>query len=142
MERSRSGKDSHMGKWLRNPKHERFARAIVFDGTHPAQAYIDAGFEPNRANHNRLIRHPDVKARIADLTRERETAARAARTPIAEVLAELGRCGLDRVADFFESGPDGELVVRDVKMVRVEVALALLNALHDGVGMNWDRSGS
>ena len=66
-------------KPLRNPKYERFARAIVFDGKEPGDAYVAAGFERNRANHNRLMRDPRVKARIAELSQERELAARAAR---------------------------------------------------------------
>ena len=37
-----------MGK-LRNWKHERFCRAIVFDETPPRDAYTLAGFEPNWA---------------------------------------------------------------------------------------------
>jgi hypothetical protein len=121
-----------MSKPLRNPKHEKFAQAIV-NGTDLPQAYVDAGFQRNRANHNRLVRDPRLKARIAELTEERELAARAARAPVAEVLAELGKHGIDRVADFFESGPDGVLVIRQLTGVRVELALSLLNALHEGM---------
>jgi phage terminase small subunit len=128
-----------MSKPLRNPKHEKFAQAII-DGTDLAQAYVDAGFQRNRANHNRLVRDPRIKARIAELTDERETAARAARTPIADVLIELEKHGCERVADFYENEPAGALVVRDLRAVKVEIALALLNALHESFGISWDRS--
>ena len=122
-----------MNKPLHNPKHEKFARAIVFDGKEPPEAYVVAGFQKDRANHWKLFRNPRVKARIAELTEERELAARAARAPVAEVLAELGKHGIDRVADFFESGPDGALIVRHLRAVRAELALSLLNALHEGM---------
>jgi hypothetical protein len=131
-----------MGK-LRNPKHEGFCRAIVFRGKDLAEAYVDAGFDPNSItykNHNRLRRRPDVEVRIRELTQERELAARAARTPIADVLAELATHGIDRVADFFQPDAGGNLVVRDLSIVRAQVALSLLNALHDGTGLIWDRS--
>jgi hypothetical protein len=126
-----------MGK-LRNWKHERFCRAIVFDETPPRDAYTLAGFEPNRANHNRLLRTPDIKARIEELKLDREKMARAARVPIAEVLAELGQHGIDRVCDFFQANAAGELSVRNLGGIRVEAALALLHALHDGAGITWD----
>ena len=127
-----------MSKHLRNPKHEKFARAIV-DGTDLAQAYVDAGFERNRANHNRLVRDPRVKARIAELREERETAKRAAQTPASEVLIELEQHGIERVADFYQFEPTGGLVVRDLRTVKTEIALALLNTLHDGFGIIWER---
>jgi hypothetical protein len=129
-----------MGKRLRNPKYERFARAIVFDCKEPAEAYVAAGFERNRANHNRLMRDPRVKTRIAELRQERELAARAARAPVADVLIEFEKHGIGRLADFFESGTDGGLAVRDLRAVNAEYALALLNSLHEGFGITWDQS--
>jgi hypothetical protein len=129
-----------MGKPLRNPKYERFARAIVFDCKEPAEAYVAAGFERNRANHNRLMRDPRVKARIAELRQECELAARAARAPVADVLTELEKHGVERLSDFYQSGADGGPVVRDLCAVKVEIALALLNSLHEGFGISWDQS--
>jgi hypothetical protein len=126
-----------MSKPLRNPKYERFARAVV-DGTDLAQAYVDAGFMRNRANHNRLVRDPRVKARIAELTEERELAARAARAPVEDVLTELQKHGIERVADLFE--PAGGRVARDLRSIKAEIALALLNSLHDGFGIHWDQA--
>jgi hypothetical protein len=128
-----------MSKQLRNPKYERFARAVV-DGADLAQAYVDAGFMRNRANHNRLVRDPRVKARIAELTEDRELAARAARAPLSEVLIEMEKHGIERVADFYQTGPAGGLVIRDLRAVKAEIALALLNSLHDGFGIGWIQS--
>jgi hypothetical protein len=128
-----------MGKPLRNPKHERFCHAIVFDGQDPRDAYVAAGFEPNRANHNKLLRRPDIKARLNELHQHQEKAVQAARKPIAEVLAELLNQGIVCVADFLEVGSDG-LTVRNLKTVRPEAGLALLIALHDGLGLVWEYS--
>jgi hypothetical protein len=131
-----------MGK-LPNPKHEKFCHAVVFNGKKLADAYIDAGFDPNsviRRNHNRLFRDPRIKARIVELEHVRDLAARAARLPIADVLAELGKHGIDRVADLFEPRPDGSLAARDLRMMRPEATFSLLNALHDGAGLRWNPS--
>jgi hypothetical protein len=127
-----------MSKQLRNPKYERFARAVV-DETDLAQAYVDAGFQRNRANHNRLVRDPRVKARIAELKEERELAARAARAPVSEVLIELEKHGIERVADFYRPGSAGGLVVRDLRAVKPEIALAIVNSLHEGFGVPWEQ---
>ncbi len=45
-----------MGKPLRNPKHEKFVRLIVIEGKDSAEAHVEAGFTPHRANHFRLMR--------------------------------------------------------------------------------------
>jgi hypothetical protein len=128
-----------MGK-LRNPKHEKFARAVVLDGLAPAEAYVDAGFMRNRANHNRLMRDPRVKVRIAELTQEREMAALAARAPVQEVLTEFQKHGIERLVDFYQIEPAGGLVIRDLRAIKTEIALALLNGLHDSFGITWTQS--
>jgi hypothetical protein len=119
---------------LRNWKHEEFAR-LVAEGTAPADAYVLAGFTRNRANHNRLMRRPRVKDRIDALRRERETAARAARVPIDQVLEEMDRRGLARIEDFFERNAAGILGVRNLEMVPVEVSITFLKALGEGFGI-------
>jgi hypothetical protein len=56
--------------------------------------------------------------------------ARAARTPVEEVLQTLRECvGVVRVADFFQHGSSGALVVRDLRAVPVHVATSLLWSL-------------
>jgi hypothetical protein len=123
-----------MNKPLRNPKHEKFARAIVIDGKEPADAYTDAGFQRDRANHWKLLRNSRVKARIAELT-----ASCAAGTPAADVLIELEKHGFERVADFYQTKASGGLAVRDLRAVKREIAMALLVSLHDGFGIGWDQ---
>ena len=119
---------------LKNWKHEEFARQVVA-GTEPADAYVLAGFERNRANHHRLMRQPHMKDRIEVLRRERETAARAARVPISQVIEELDRRGFIRVEDFFDRNVAGIVAVRDLEMVPVEVSIAFLRALGEGFGI-------
>ncbi len=126
-----------MGKPLRNPKHEKFVRLIVIEGKDSAEAHVEAGFTPHRANHFRLMRDPRIKERIAELTEERELMARVGRTPAPDVINKLEEHGIERVADFYQAGPSGGLAVRDLRSVPVEVALALLNALHDGFAIGW-----
>jgi hypothetical protein len=119
---------------LKNWKHEKFA-VLVVAGTDSREAYTLAGFAPNRANHNRLIRQPNVKSRIYALRCERELAARAARVPLDQVLAELDGRGIIRIDDLFERSAAGIVNVRDLKVVPVEVAIAFLRALGDGFGV-------
>jgi hypothetical protein len=119
---------------LRNWKHENFARLVV-GGTEPADAYVLAGFERHRANHNRLMRQPRVKDRIEALRRDREMAARAARVPISWVLEEFARRGLVLVEDFFERNAGGVFGVRNLETVPVEVSIAFLKALGEGLGI-------
>ena len=128
-----------MSKPLRNPKHEKFAKAIVIQGKEPADAYVEAGFQRDRANHWKLFRNPRVQMRIAELKEEVEVAARAARAPVADVLNELKQHGVERIADFYENGANGP-VIRDLRTVNTEIALALLGALHDGFGIHRPRT--
>jgi hypothetical protein len=122
-----------MGR-LRNWQHEKFAQEIVA-GTEPREAYVIAGYERNRANHNKLLRRLEVAARIDELKQAREVAARAARVPIDEVLAQLSGCGIDLVADFFDRDAAGILRVCDLQRVPVEVSIALLRFLREGLGI-------
>jgi phage terminase small subunit len=119
---------------LRNRKHEKFAQEIAA-GTDGREAYVIAGYTPNRANHHKLSKHPKVAARIAELKEEREYAACAARVTSSQVLSTLAAHGLDRTADFFERDVAGVLRVRDLRMLPIEVAIALLRFLREGLGL-------
>jgi hypothetical protein len=123
---------------LRNPKHEIFARHVAA-GVDLAEAFVLAGYESSSAagrNHNRLARHPDVAARIEELKRTREDSARAARVPIDQVLTTLAARGVDRIDDFFDRNAAGVLTFRaDLQSLPVEVSLALLRCLHEGLGI-------
>jgi hypothetical protein len=123
---------------LRNPKREIFAKHVAA-GVELAEAYVLAGYDPNsaaRRNYNRLARRPDVAARIEALKREREALARAARVPIDQVLTALAARGVDRIDDFFDRNAAGVLTFRaDLQSLSVEVSLALLRYLHEGLGI-------
>lgn len=51
---------------LTNPRHEAFAQAR-FRGMTAQAAHAAAGYTGGRANACRLARHPDIRARIAEL---------------------------------------------------------------------------
>jgi hypothetical protein len=123
---------------LRNPKHENFARHVAA-GIALAEAYVLVGYEPGsaeRRNYNRLAKRPAVAARIEEIKRKREAEARAARVPIDQVLGTLAARGVDRVEDFFDRNAAGVLTFRpDLQSLPVEVSIALLRCLHEGLGI-------
>lgn len=119
---------------FKNWKHEKFA-SFVAAGTAPVDAYTLAGFKPNRANHNKLMKYPHIVDRIAVLRREREMAARAARMPLDQVLGELDSRGIIRIEDLFERNAAGIVAVRNLEIVPVEVGLAFIKALGDAFGI-------
>jgi hypothetical protein len=129
-----------MGRFLRNAKHEKFCRAIIFERQHPRDAYVTAGFELSRVNYKRLLRRRDVRIRIDELTQEREMSIRAAIMPIAEVLAELESHGIRQLGDFFEMRTANVLATRDLRTIRIEAILALIRALQEGSGMAMEGS--
>lgn len=119
---------------LKNPRHEQFAE-LVAGNIDPRQAHEMVGLKPNRANHLRLLRRPDVAARIEELRRARQDAARPAMVPIDLILSEFSRCGVDQFADLFDRNGAGILSVRDLHAVPVEVSLALVRLLCEGLGV-------
>jgi len=52
---------------LDNPRHERFAQHLAEAKT-AAEAYVLAGFKPNRGNPSKLAHRPSVAARVKELT--------------------------------------------------------------------------
>jgi hypothetical protein len=67
-----------------------------------ADAHALAGFKPHRANGNRLLRRPDVAARISELQREHGE-----RTGITgdRILVELSRVAFGKVTRALEVDP-------------------------------------
>jgi phage terminase small subunit len=123
---------------LRNWQWEKFALEVAA-GDNPREAYTVAGYRPDRANHNRLLRRAEVAHRIDELKRNRADAARAAGMSAPAVLAALTACGIERLDEFFEFNEDGVLGVRDHQAVPVEASIALLRFLRESLGI--DRHG-
>jgi hypothetical protein len=119
---------------LRNWRWEKFAQEVAA-GSNPREAYTVAGYEPDRANHNRLLRRADVAHRIEELKRDRVDAARAAGMSPPAVLTALSRCGIERLDEFFERDEEGVLRVRDHQAVPVEASIALLRLLRESLGI-------
>jgi phage terminase small subunit len=122
---------------LRNWQHERFAQEIAA-GTDAKEAYVLAGYMPSSVagrNHNRLLRSPDIAARIDALRQEREDNARAAGVSAASVLAVFQAHGIERLDEFFERDVPGVLCVRDLRAVPVEASIALMRFLNAGLGL-------
>jgi phage terminase small subunit len=122
---------------LRQPKHEQFAREIVA-GAAVKDAYTAAGFKPHRANGNRLLRRPEIAARIDEL--QREAGARAEITAD-RVIIEIGRVAFGNLAAFIEwkskdgtSGDCGKLAVRDITALPEAVTASLQELKIDDEG--------
>jgi hypothetical protein len=119
---------------LGNPKHEIFAQHVAARMP-PREAYTRAGFEPSRANFNRLAKKPKVAARIRELIDDRERLVAAARMQPEEIIRVLrDSANVEHVADFFEVNGAG-LRVRDLRVVPVECGTALLRLVRQGFGL-------
>jgi hypothetical protein len=70
---------------LKNARRERYAQERA-KGKPIEQAYVDAGFSPNRGNSCRLDREPEVKARVEEL---QARAAEKAVITAADIAAQL-----------------------------------------------------
>lgn len=78
---------------LANARHERFAQELA-KGKSATQAYIEAGYEPNRHNAARL----NTNEHIADRVQEILTAgAQRAEITVAKVLREYARIGFSDI---------------------------------------------
>ena len=75
---------------LSNPRHERFAQELA-KGKSNTAAYIEAGFraKANSAavNANKLLKHANVSARVAELLEKRDEMARKATEKATERLS-------------------------------------------------------
>lgn len=74
---------------LKNQRHEAFAQGLA-KGLTADQAYIDAGYKPNRCNAGRLKTNENVSTRVSELI---EAGAKEAEIDIARTLKELVRIG-------------------------------------------------
>lgn len=78
---------------LANARHERFAQELA-SGKSGSEAYILAGFEPNRHNASRLKTNETVQARVAEIL---QAAALRVEITQARVLEELGKLGFSDI---------------------------------------------
>ncbi len=131
---------------LRNPKHEAFARMCA-RGFSLADAFMFAGYRPDRGHASRLRARPDVQARIDDYAREFVSQRPAGpQAVIASLLALAERSAhLDTPAGFKEArvaliearrvdseqGLDEEKEGRRLEEERERTALAVKEALRD-----------
>ena len=74
---------------LKNHRHERFAQELA-SGKTATEAYVAAGFEPNRHNASRLKTNETVQARVEEILSQ---AALRVEITQSRVLAELGKIG-------------------------------------------------
>jgi phage terminase small subunit len=124
---------------LPNQKHERFAQAMSLEGAEQRKAYLDAGFQATikgaDANASKLMRRPDVKARIQELrtTRveglvsqvqelvgplDKEVFSRIGRAKmLAKTARELEQVIAERAVEYKDlpGGKTGHVVVKGVK---------------------------
>jgi|SRR6185312_16888588 hypothetical protein len=124
---------------LRNRRHEKLAELIV-GGTDSKDAYVLAGFAAGSAelrNYNKVLRRPEVAARIAELRKERDNAARAAGMSPLAVLMALKGCGIERLDEFFVGDDEGVLRVRDLRAVPVEASIALIRLLRESLAIQY-----
>jgi phage terminase small subunit len=122
---------------LRNWQHERFAQEIAA-GTDRADAYRLAGYRQTSGasrNYNRLLRDPDIAARIGSLRGDRENRARAAGMSAAAVLAVFKAYGVERLDELFDKNAGGVIQARDLRQIPVEASIALLRFLREGLGV-------
>lgn len=85
---------------LSNARHEAFAQALAAGQTGD-EAYISAGYKPNRGNAARLKANESISARVDELL---SAASEIAEVGVAEVLRELARLGLSDVRKLFSEG--------------------------------------
>lgn len=103
---------------LSNPRHERFAQALVAGKT-ADEAYAEAGYKANRGNASTLKANQSVADRVAEIL-----AAAAKRTEItaADVLAELAKMGFSNMLDYTATDSSGRLITDFSKLTRDQAA--------------------
>jgi phage terminase small subunit len=71
---------------LENSRHEKFAQGLA-QGMSAAEAYVYAGFNPNRGNASVLKRKESISKRVSELLQQEEDNAREANERVIERLA-------------------------------------------------------
>lgn len=121
---------------LPNPKHELFAQELA-KGVTATDAYVTAGFKPNRHNAAGLAQKQHISERVQELLAKREmmdgqaTAKAIEKLAITKeaVLGELAKIGFANMADYMRAGVDGDpyldfsALTRDQAAALVEVTV-------------------
>lgn len=118
-----------MGR-LRNRGHELVAQALA-DGKSRAEAFADGGFPPNRGNHNRMAKRPDIIARVEEIRRESDEVVDLRKLDRGRILIELARISCADVplrAAIARGGP--EVLPRDQSVLHVQIRLEGVLAKH------------
>lgn len=149
------------GQPLKNVKHEKFAQALA-EGKGVSEAYVEAGFEPNRGNASRLKATESIKGRVDALKRAivQSVISRtsASKEYVLEALVDtLERCRqaspvLDRKGEIvMVENAEGELVpayvfdaknvLRSAELIGKELGMFKQEVVHSGaIGRAGDLS--
>lgn len=120
---------------LKHPRRERFAQEIA-KGMPQLKAYGIAGYKPNDGNASKLVRRPEVVARVREITgrgakraevtvesicRELEEAREIAsqeRQPGSMVMASMGKAKIARLLEDVVKhvGPDGQAIKHSIEV--------------------------
>lgn len=82
---------------LENPRHEAFAQGLA-SGKTADEAYIAAGYKPNRGNAARMKANESIASRVEEIV---QAGADMATITVARVLQELARVGTSDVRRLF-----------------------------------------
>lgn len=103
---------------LKNAKHERFARELAA-GKSQAEAYVLAGYSPNRGNASTLSLNKSIQKRVAELlNRASEIEIKATQIAVEKlaitkerVLGEMAKIGFANMMDYVRVGENGDAYV-------------------------------
>lgn len=132
---------SHPVGVLRDPRQERFARALVEQylkvppvANAQLAAYKDAGYTPHRGNCQRLARRDDIRARVDELMEE---ALEYLDIRQAEAVVRVSRIARARKLDYFEfvETADGKrMQLRDLETLPARLTEAIADVARDPDG--------
>ncbi|WP_323012905.1 hypothetical protein [Devosia sp.] len=99
---------------LKNARHERFAQGLA-SGKTAEEAYVEAGFRPNRGNAARLKANESIRARAKELTERAAEGVVLTRQWVLEQLAD-NAAKAKKVGDFGPSNKAIELIGKHLGM--------------------------
>jgi len=103
---------------LKNVKRELFAQEIA-KGSTITDAYATAGYKPDDGNASKMASHPEVQARVQEITGK---AAEKAGVTVERILAELAKLGFSNMLDYVAINDAGDPQVDLSKLTRDQAA--------------------